>query len=299
MASNQDAIKLLISCAKAMRATLNSQFPTDWSCMIEAIDAFVESAQGSSDDKAVSEQEPVAPIDECIELAHALEQLRAIKIVEAVAAIQIGGANADIPTPFQAGYQLACEEIKHRLQTEQWNLGDMPQPMASTHTDSKAPIDERARFEAGVKQGKDFDLKLDENGEYAIHTTRMQWIGWQARARLASQVPDGKTFHEWFELTYAQFLVLPRVIMEAMPPEWQHKMTALLDELDEQFDYLPANENQYWVRVGKSIEWPYEDDDGNPIEPVLQEPDADLCNYRHPNIEHRRKSNQKDEKNES
>jgi hypothetical protein len=27
-----------------------------------------------------------------------------------------------MPTPFQAGYQLACEEILHRLRTEEWEL---------------------------------------------------------------------------------------------------------------------------------------------------------------------------------
>jgi hypothetical protein len=31
-----------------------------------------------------------------------------------------GGAKAAMPTPFQAGYQTACEEILHRLRTEVW-----------------------------------------------------------------------------------------------------------------------------------------------------------------------------------
>jgi hypothetical protein len=48
------------------------------------------------------------------------ERLRAVKIVEAVMSLPIGGATAILPTPFQAGYQLACEEITHRLQTEEW-----------------------------------------------------------------------------------------------------------------------------------------------------------------------------------
>lgn len=59
---------------------------------------------------------------ECIELAQALEQARAIKIAETVAALQIGGATSDMPTPFQSGFQLACEEITHRLRTEEWDL---------------------------------------------------------------------------------------------------------------------------------------------------------------------------------
>jgi hypothetical protein len=60
--------------------------------------------------------------DECIDLAQALEQARAVKIAESVAALPIGGATNNMPTPFQSGYQLACEEIIHRLRTEVWNL---------------------------------------------------------------------------------------------------------------------------------------------------------------------------------
>lgn len=73
--------------------------------------------------------------DECIDLAQALERLRALKIVEAVAALPIGGATANMPTPYQAGYQLACEEITFRLRTEIWDLclppiGSSPPPKA-------------------------------------------------------------------------------------------------------------------------------------------------------------------------
>lgn len=63
-----------------------------------------------------------ASVDECIELAQALEQARAVKIAEDVAALSIGGATNSMPTPFQSGFQLACEEITHRLRTEEWDL---------------------------------------------------------------------------------------------------------------------------------------------------------------------------------
>lgn len=63
-----------------------------------------------------------ASVDECIGLAQALEQARAVKIAEAVAALPIGDATNDMPTPFQSGFQLACEEITHRLRTEEWDL---------------------------------------------------------------------------------------------------------------------------------------------------------------------------------
>lgn len=40
----------------------------------------------------------------------------------------------------------------------------------------------------------------------------------------------------WFGLSYASFLTLPRVLMHAMPDEWQGKMADLLDEYDEAFN---------------------------------------------------------------
>lgn len=97
-----------------------------------------------------------------------------------------------------------------------------------------------------------------------------------------------RNIHEWFELTYGQFLVAPRVIMSEMPKEWQERMVELLDQMYATFDCSPGGGATYYVRVGESPEWPYEDD-GNPIELVLSEPPMDLCDYRHPRIEHRRK----------
>ena len=79
--------------------------------------------------------------------------------------------------------------------------------------------------------------------------------------------------NEWFELSYAQFLTVPRIVMEHMPIEWQRQMVKLLSEMDETFDWRPR-EGRYWVRL--------RDDHGRFSEP-------DLCDYRHGNIEHLRK----------
>lgn len=45
--------------------------------------------------------------------------------------------------------------------------------------------------------------------------------------------------HYWFGLTYANFLTLPRVILEAMPYHWQMLMVKLLEELNDTFDWMP------------------------------------------------------------
>ena len=60
-----------------------------------------------------------------------------------------------------------------------------------------------------------------------------------------------KTIHDWFELSYAQYLTVPRLVMQSMPVEWQSKMVALLCELDNTFDWRPK-EGRYWVRLKDS-----------------------------------------------
>lgn len=41
----------------------------------------------------------------------------------------------------------------------------------------------------------------------------------------------------YFGMSRASFLTLPRVLMHEMPDEWQRKMAALLEEYDEAFDF--------------------------------------------------------------
>jgi hypothetical protein len=77
---------------------------------------------------------------------------------------------------------------------------------------------------------------------------------------------------EWFELSHAQFLTVPRLVMESTPLEWQEKMKALLVEMDETFNWRPE-EGRYWVKL--------KDDNGRYC-------DAPLNDYRHGDIEHLR-----------
>lgn len=102
---------------------------------------------------ALSEPEQEISNDLCIELAQALEQLRAMKIAEDVAALPIGGADAVMPTPFHAGYQLACEDIIYRLKTEVW--GDCLPPV-----DAIAALSEQSQAEPVAWQYRDENILL-------------------------------------------------------------------------------------------------------------------------------------------
>jgi hypothetical protein len=73
----------------------------------------------------------------------------------------------------------------------------------------------------------------------------------------------------WFELSYAQYLTVPRLVMQSMPLEWQRKMAVLLQEMDETFKWRPE-EGQYWVKLRDSRG---------------RFSDAPLNNYRHGSCE--------------
>lgn len=64
---------------------------------------------------------PEATPDEVIELAQALEQQRALKIVEAVQRLATG-----FEATYARAFAQACEEITHRLRTEVWELCARP-----------------------------------------------------------------------------------------------------------------------------------------------------------------------------
>lgn len=87
---------------------------------------------------------------------------------------------------------------------------------------------------------------------------------------------DDRAIHAWFELSYAQFLAIPRIFMQGMPGEWQAKMVALLNELDDTFDWRPEG-GCYHVTL--------KDDAGKFVSL-----DPNVCDYRHGKVDHLRKT---------
>ena len=81
-----------------------------------------------------------------------------------------------------------------------------------------------------------------------------------------------KDLHLWFGLSYAAFLVMPRVAMMQMPKEWQEKMAELLNQYDETIDKSAFGVGGCRVQAltgdGKLMKMPQE-----------------LLNYRHPRPE--------------
>ena len=67
--------------------------------------------------------------------------------------------------------------------------------------------------------------------------------------------------HEWFGLSYAQYLTIPRSALQSMPIEWQNKMAKLLEELDEKIDWRP-DQGTYRVRLWLTEEVYDKDEEG-------------------------------------
>jgi hypothetical protein len=48
---------------------------------------------------------------------------------------------------------------------------------------------------------------------------------------------DPDAIHNWFSLSYASYLVMPRAIMQHMSPEWQNRFVELLNEFTDAVDF--------------------------------------------------------------
>ncbi|MFD8777579.1 hypothetical protein [Streptomyces sp. NPDC059916] len=62
-----------------------------------------------------------------------------------------------------------------------------------------------------------------------------------------------EAIHKHFGLSYANYLVLPRTLLQSMPDEWQAQFVALLEKLDVSFHHVPQAD-AYEVNAGTYCE---------------------------------------------
>lgn len=72
-----------------------------------------------------------------------------------------------------------------------------------------------------------------------------QPIGWTKGREV-----EPEAIHRHFGLSYANYLVLPRTLLQSMPDVWQARFVALLDEMGEAFEHVPQAE-AYDVAAGR------------------------------------------------
>lgn len=66
--------------------------------------------------------------------------------------------------------------------------------------------------------------------------------------------------HTWFGLTYANYLALPRSLMQSMPVAWQERMVAVLEELHDAYAHIEHAE-AYIVEPARESTYGYLDQD--------------------------------------
>lgn len=64
---------------------------------------------------------------------------------------------------------------------------------------------------------------------------------------------DSEPIHSWFELSYAQYLTVPRSVLQSMPVEWQRRFVACLEEMDRAIDWRPDH-GRYRVELRLEVE---------------------------------------------
>lgn len=85
---------------------------------------------------------------------------------------------------------------------------------------------------------EDMEKEVAADGAMSVHAQGSEEPGTEAgKGETAGGGYD--KLHCWFGLSYASFLTLPRVLMNAMHDEWQGKMADLLNEYDEAFPHQP------------------------------------------------------------
>lgn len=75
------------------------------------------------------------------------------------------------------------------------------------------------------------------NAGCAAHDGAHPWTGCPDRP-VTPDDDDDEAVHQWFELSYSTYQVLPRTLMQSMPAEWQRRMVACLEELRDAFAHV-------------------------------------------------------------
>lgn len=72
---------------------------------------------------------------------------------------------------------------------------------------------------------------------------------------------DKEIIQEFFGLSYANYLVIPRVVLQSMPDWWQEQFLELLDQIPETIDELTEPAGGYTVHAkdeeGRFVEDPF------------------------------------------
>jgi hypothetical protein len=120
-----------------------------------------------------------------------------------------------------------------------------------TATPETISTETQHHFLTGLAQQGGYAHRFAKAGQTAEALEHLGAIERLADAyREAAGVVERQAIHRHFGLSYANYLVVPRTLLQSMPDVWQAKFVALLDQLDEAFAHIPRAD-VYDVTAGK------------------------------------------------
>jgi len=130
-----------------------------------------------------------------------------------------------------------------------------------------------------VKVGS-FNFKQDINHDKNIITTKviMTERPKEEVEAIMNLKPESELMEQFWSISRAEYLTVPRSIIQLMPVEWQNKLARLMEEMDNTVDWHPEGEESYWVELGTR----YFEDENDGEGQILSVPDP-LQEYRHGN----------------
>lgn len=128
-----------------------------------------------------------------------------------------------------------------------------------------------------------FNYKQDFNhNKKTITTTVIMTERPQKEVEALSNIRRESELMEGFwGMGKAEYLTIPRSIIQLMPVEWQNKLGRLMGDMDDLVDWHPEGENRYWVQLGY-LEFEHTDDFIDEEGSIIEVSDP-LQEYRHGN----------------
>ena len=120
-----------------------------------------------------------------------------------------------------------------------------------TDTPDTAPTDTQHHFLTGLAQQGRYAHEFARSGQAKEALEHLEAIeGLIAAYRSSAGLVEHDAIHKHFGLSYANYLVLPRTLLQSMPDEWQAELVALLKLMEEAFAHVPQAD-VYDVTAGK------------------------------------------------
>jgi len=94
----------------------------------------------------------------------------------------------------------------------------------------------------GVADSANHALRLTKQNRTDEANEHVDAIGRLVAAYCGAGDEPRRDIHTHFGLSYANYLVLPRTLLQSMPDEWQHQFVGLLEQMDNAFAHVPQAE---------------------------------------------------------